>query len=79
MVTAVVVVLAIGLPLVALAKTTSLIMLVAFALVNLALLRIKRRDPHPPGVRTYPAWIPWLGFLGTTGFVLFQLGDWLRS
>ena len=73
LVTLTVLVLALWLPLVTLAKTTSFITLVAFSFINLALLRIKRRDPRPAGMRIYPAWVPWAGFLSSTAFVLYQL------
>jgi len=75
LVTGVILVLALWFPLVALAKFTSFVILVVFALINFSLIRIKRRDPSPTGVRTYPAWIPWAGFLSTTAFVLYQLGS----
>lgn len=78
-VTASVLILALWLPLVTLAKATSLIILVVFALINLALVRIKRRLPRPAGIRVYPLWIPLLGFVATGGFVLFQLGELLRG
>jgi len=78
LVAATILVLALGFPLEGLARFTSFVILVVFALINLALLRIKRRAPHPPGIRTCPAWLPWAGFLGTTGFVLYQLLDLLR-
>jgi amino acid transporter len=68
-----------GLPVVTLAKTTSFIILVVFALINLALVRIKRRTPRPDGIRTYPMWVPVAGLLSTTGFVLFQIAGWLRG
>jgi amino acid transporter len=74
LVVACVLALALWLPLVALAKITSLITLSVFALVNLALWGAKRRLPAPPGVRVYPAWIPALGFVVTAGFVAFQIG-----
>lgn len=73
LVTLVTLVLALWLPLVTLAKATSFITLVAFSLINLALLRIKHRDPHPAGMRIYPVWIPWAGFLSSSAFVLYQL------
>jgi amino acid transporter len=66
-------VLALWLPLVTLAKATSFITLVAFSIINLALLRIKHRNPRPAGMRIYPAWIPWAGFLSSFAFVLYQL------
>lgn len=66
-------VLALWLPLVTLAKATSFITLVAFSLINLALLRIKHRNPQPAGMRIYPVWIPWAGFLSSFAFLLYQL------
>lgn len=72
LVTLVVLVLALWLPLVTLAKATSFVIMVVFALINLSLVRIKRRDPRPAGIRVYPAWIPLAGFLTATAFVLFQ-------
>jgi amino acid transporter len=71
--TLIVLVLALWLPLVTLAKATSFIILIVFALINLSLVRIKRRQPRPEGIRIYPAWIPLAGFLTATGFVLFQI------
>lgn len=71
--TAIVLCLALWLPLVTLAKATSFIILVVFALINLSLVRIKRRHPRPAGIRSYPAWIPVAGFLTATAFVLFQV------
>jgi len=79
LVTLLVLVLALWLPIVTLAKATSFIILVVFAFINLALVRIKRRTPHPGGIRTYPMWVPVAGFLSTTGFVLFQVAGWLYS
>ena len=60
LVTAVTLALALWFPLVRLAEATSYVILTVFLLVNLALLRI-RREPPPPGVRVYPAWVPVLG------------------
>lgn len=71
-VTAVVLLLALALPLVTLAKATSYIILIVFALINLSLIRVKRRDPHPPGVRVYPIWVPVLGLATSAGLVVFQ-------
>lgn len=52
-----------------LAESTSIIMLVIFAVVNLALLRVKLRDPHPEGATTFPFWVPLLGFIISSSFV----------
>jgi APA family basic amino acid/polyamine antiporter len=56
-----------------LAEATSVIMLTIFSMVNIALWRIKRQDPHPHGVRVYPAWIPVIGFLISSAFVLNEV------
>ncbi len=56
-----------------LAEATSLIMLTIFSLVNLALWRIKRRDPHPVGVKIFPTWIPITGFFVSLTFVLIEI------
>lgn len=55
-----------------LAETTSLIMLIVFALVNLSLLIVKQKNPHPEGVLVFPIWVPALGFLFSIGFVISE-------
>jgi hypothetical protein len=70
--TGLVLVFALWLPLVTLAKTTSFITLSIFALVNLALWRIKLRRPRIEGIRSYPLWVPVIGFLVSIGFVIMQ-------
>ena len=60
------------LPLVTLAKATSFTVLLVFAMVHLALLRIKRRRAAPHGVRTWPAWIPAAGFVLSAAMLLTQ-------
>lgn len=72
-------VLALWLPLVTLAQGSSLITLSVFALVNLSLWRIKRREPQPAGVPNIPRWLPLGGFLCSVLFALFQLGQWVRG
>lgn len=59
-------------PLVTLAEFTSTGLLTVFILVNLALLRIKRRSPRPRGVRTYPAAIPVAGAVVSALLLLSQ-------
>ena len=55
------------------AETTSVIVLTVFALVNLSLVLIKRRGaPAPEGIRTYPAWIPVVGFAASVGFMALR-------
>lgn len=66
---------ALWLPLVTLAEITSFFLLMVFALVNLSLLRVKRRAPRAEGVRCYPAWVPAVGLLLTIGLMAFQLAS----
>ena len=72
-VTMAILILALWLPLVTLAKVTSLVTLMIFAIVNLSLWVIKYRQPAPEGVRTFPLWIPVTGFFVTIVFILLQL------
>jgi APA family basic amino acid/polyamine antiporter len=65
---------ALWLPLVRLAQITSFITLLVFALMNLALWRIKRRVPHPPTITRYPLWVPAIGFALCIGLVILQIG-----
>ena len=67
------------LPLETLAQATSLVTLATFALANLALLRVKRRDPRPEGVRVYPVWIPAVGFVLTCGLIVLDLASRLST
>lgn len=52
-----------------LAEATAAITLTVFALVNLALWRIKRRDTGPAGLVRFPIWVPVAGFLSSTAFL----------
>ena len=72
---AVVLVLALFVPLIRLAETTAIILLAVFVVCNLALIRIKLRDPLPDGARSYPFWVPVAGALvssGMLGYALFR-------
>lgn len=69
---------ALWLPLEALARLTSSLMLINFAIVNASLIRIKLKSrDQPEGVTTYPIWVPVLGcclclmFLGIQMFFRF--------
>lgn len=73
MATAAILVLALSGTLASLAEATSLIMLAVFALVNLSLIRVKRRDPEPEGLIVFPVIVPWLGFIVSAGFVAVEL------
>jgi APA family basic amino acid/polyamine antiporter len=56
-----------------LATLTSLLMLVVFALINAALIRIKHTTTPPEGAPNYPIIIPWLGTLTSIAFILWRL------
>lgn len=72
--TAIVLVLALFFPLLTLAKATSTIILIIFALINLALWRIKGME-NPPGgdMNLVPRWLPMLGFIFCTVVVVTHL------
>lgn len=72
-VTAVVLMLALWFPIVALAKTTSMILLCVFVLANLALIRVKLRAPVAAGVRTLPLWLPVAALVTSAAFVIWQI------
>jgi amino acid transporter len=61
------------LPLVSLAKATSLLILSIFALVNAALFVIKRHHKKHNGYVTVPSIIPALGTLSSGGLILYQI------
>ena len=67
---AVVMLLALVLPLVSLAKLTSGMVLVVFTLVNLALIRLKRMEAAPEGVPAVPMWVPVSGAIASAGILL---------
>lgn len=71
--------LALGAELVALAKAASFIILLVFALINLSLIRVKRRVPVVEGVRSYPIWLPVAGLLSCAVLLLFQSANWLLA
>jgi len=72
-ITGVVAALGLWLPLVELAAATSVITLAVFASVNLALWRVKLRDPNPAQARVFPMWIPIAGFTVSGAFLLLEL------
>lgn len=73
LVSALVLVMALWLPIEYLAKTTSYFILTVFALVNLALWRIKSGKHEEEAPFVIPQWVPMAGFILTTSFVLYQL------
>jgi amino acid transporter len=72
-VTAVTLLLSLPGTLMGLAEATSAIMLMVFALVNLAAWRIKRRMPADEGLPSIPTWVPLVGFVVSVLFVVSRL------
>ncbi|MGI9487802.1 MAG: APC family permease [Geminicoccaceae bacterium] len=72
---ALVVLLALTLPILRLAELTSYLVLTVFTIVNLALVRIKLRDPKPlPGSHmTVGLWVPVTGALVSSGVLIFDI------
>lgn len=77
-VSGIVLLLALFFPLTTLARTTSAIILLVFALVNLSLWWIKAREAMPPpGLFTIPRWLPKLGFASCLAALMMEL--WIRT
>ncbi len=67
-------------PLEGLADLASRFTLCLFALVNLALIRIKASEPEPPrGIYIAPRWVPWAGLASCVAFLLADLAVRLAS
>ncbi len=56
-----------------LAQLTSILMLIVFSVINLALWKIKGHEPAPEGCLTFPRWLALLAFVVTFGLVLIEL------
>ena len=61
-------------PLKALAKTTSVALLLVFGLVNVSLILIKKRSEEKPAF-SVPAFVPWMGGILICGFLIAQLAS----
>ena len=68
----IILVLALWVPLVGLAGATSALILMIFVMVSLALIRLKLRQPAPPGIKTIPMWVPMVGALSSALLLAFQ-------
>jgi amino acid transporter len=67
-------VLALAVPLAGLADLTAGFTLAIFAVVNLALIRIKSRNEAPPlGTFICPRWVPYAGLVSSVLLLLFDL------
>jgi amino acid transporter len=76
-VTGVVLMLALTFPLVRLAQAASFVTLIIFTAVNLALLRLKWREPYVAGIVSYPRWVPGTGAILCVSLLLLQLSELL--
>jgi amino acid transporter len=73
-VAAAIIALALTLPIVRLAELTSYLVLCVFTIVNLALLRIKLRDPEPAaGHLSVGLWVPVTGAVASFAILVFDL------
>lgn len=61
------------LPIITLASLTSFFIFIIFTLMNLALIKIKRKEPNPEGILVYPIWIPILGVIVNICLLVVQL------
>jgi APA family basic amino acid/polyamine antiporter len=64
---------ALFLPLTTLAEGAALVTLIIFAMVNAALLLVRRRDREPPRGFRAPIWAPVCGILVCAGMAVFQI------
>jgi amino acid transporter len=71
--TALVLVLALWVPLVILAQMTAFVILIVYILINFSLVRIKQRDPHPADAPCYPMFVPVTGGVICLLFILLQM------
>ncbi|MDN3687252.1 APC family permease [Cyclobacterium jeungdonense] len=62
-----------------LAIATNYILILVFILINLALIAIKRKVPHPEGIKTFPMAIPVLGAIFSFGILIFQAWSSISS
>jgi basic amino acid/polyamine antiporter, APA family len=77
LVVAIILILSLVFQLVTLATITSYIVLSVFALVNLSLIKIKSKNPHPENIRVYSTWVPVTGFLTTVLFIVIEISNQL--
>ena len=70
---ALVLLLAISFPILTLAQSTSFLIFIIFTLVNIALLCIKQKFPHPKGIKTYPMIVPMIAIILNLTLLAFQI------
>lgn len=65
--------LALSFSLAALGKATVFILIIVFTLCNLSLIVIKRRNPNPEKVKTYPMAVPVIGFILSLWILVMEI------
>ncbi len=70
--TLIVLIMALGLPILTLALTSSLITLLVFTAINLALLLIKKTTPEPEQGASFPIWLPVAGVISSGDVFIFE-------
>jgi amino acid transporter len=77
---AIILVFALTLPIAELADLSARVTLVMFAIINLALFRIKQREIAPPaGIFICPRWVPLAGAASCILFIAFDVAIWLSA
>ncbi|MEA2047763.1 MAG: amino acid permease [Campylobacterota bacterium] len=69
-------ILALSFPILTLAQSTSFLIFIIFTMINVALIRIKNKSPHPKDIKIYPIFIPIIAIilnLILLGFQLFSM------
>lgn len=74
LITAIIIIASLWLPIETLAKTTTYFLLILFCLVNLSLVRIKRKEETADHVFTIPSIVPITGF--TVSFLFLSMQTW---
>jgi len=60
-------------PILTLAQSTSFMIFIIFTLINVSLIRIKIKEPHPQGIRTYHMAIPVIAIILNLTLLGFQI------
>ena len=66
-------ILSITFPILTLAQSTSFLIFIIFTLINISLILIKRKEPHPQGIRTYPMAVPIIAIVLNLTLLGFQI------
>ena len=73
--TAIILVMALWLPLVTLARLTSFVTLAVFTCINMALIVIKNRESRPKNCMVVPIWFPWVGCIISFFMILLEFSS----